>query len=100
MTAARTYEPSSHRARWSAPDGQRAVALESQRGESRSLDEYAGIVDPEVLDELRACAAPLRGLRVLHLTAEPFGGAVRNSLTSLLPLQRDLGIVADWVVLR
>ena len=40
------------------------------------------------------------GLRVLHLSAGPFGSAVAELLAALVPLQRDLGIRADWRVLR
>jgi len=40
------------------------------------------------------------GLRVLHLSAGPFGSSVAELLAALVPLQRDLGIQAEWRVLR
>ena len=43
-----------------------------------------------------ALAAPLRGTRVLHVNATPYGGGVAEILRSEIPLLRDLGLVADW----
>ena len=42
----------------------------------RSLGQYAGIVAPACLAELRWLAAPLAGLRLLHLSASSFGSAL------------------------
>jgi trehalose synthase len=66
----------------------------------RRLSDYDGAVGPHVLTMLRRLAAPLAGLRVLHLSAGPFGSAVAETLASLVPLQRDLGLAADWHLLR
>jgi trehalose synthase len=66
----------------------------------RRLDDYGGTVGPNVLTMLRRLAAPLAGLRVLHLSAGPFGSAVAETLSALVPLQRDLGLQADWHLLR
>src|SRR5690349_11581170 len=66
----------------------------------RRLDECEGALDPELLAALRRRGERLAGLRVLHLSAGPFGSAVADLLTGLVPLQRDLGIVADWHLLR
>ncbi len=65
----------------------------------RSLRAYRGIVPDETLEELREAAAPLRGLRVLHLNATPYGGGVSELLRSLVPLMTDLGLRADWQVI-
>src|ERR1043165_1191696 len=66
----------------------------------RRLDDYAQIVGPNVLAMLRRTAEPLAGLRVLHLSAGPFGSAVAEMLNALVPLQRALGLRADWHLLR
>jgi trehalose synthase len=66
----------------------------------RRLADYDGSVDPAVLAALQRRAEPLAGLRVLHLSAGPFGSTVADMLTGLVPLQRDLGIAADWHLLR
>jgi trehalose synthase len=57
---------------------------------------YAHSAGSHVIDELRALAEPLAGVRVLHLNATPYGGGVAEILRSEVPLLRDLGIAADW----
>jgi trehalose synthase len=66
----------------------------------RSFDDYADAIRAEVLEDLRELARPLAGLRVLHLSASPYGSTVAETLSSLVPLQRDLGLKADWYLLR
>ena len=66
----------------------------------RRLGEYAALVRPDELAALRRLAEPLAGLRVLHLSAGPLGSAVAEMLGALVPLQRDLGVQADWLLLR
>jgi trehalose synthase len=63
---------------------------------SRSIDAYAECAGAEVVSELRRLAMPLRGLRVLHVNATPNGGGVAEILRSMVPLLRDLGLVASW----
>ena len=65
----------------------------------RSLDAYRGTVAGRTLDELRDCAAHLRGARVLHINATPYGGGVSELLRSLVPLLNDLGLIADWRII-
>lgn len=62
----------------------------------QSIEAYRESVGPAVIMQLRALAAPLRGLRVLHLSATPYGGGVAEILRSEIPLLRDLGLAADW----
>ncbi len=68
--------------------------------DERHLDEYAPVVGGAELAALRRLAAPLAGLRVLHVSAGPLGGGVAETLAALVPLQRDLGLQADWLLLR
>ena len=63
------------------------------RQQLASYRESAGDAAVDVLHEL---AAGLRGVRVLHLSATPYGGGVAELLRSQVPLLRDLGLVADW----
>lgn len=65
-----------------------------------TLDDYAAVVDPDVITEIRDLAAPLRGRRVLHVNATAVGGGVAEMLLSLVPLMRDAGLDADWYVLE
>lgn len=60
------------------------------------LDAYRASAGNTVVDELRRRARPLRGLRVLHLNATPYGGGVAELLRSEVPLLRDLGLDAEW----
>ncbi len=64
-----------------------------------ALRSYDGIAPADILDQLRAAAEPLRGLRVLHLNATRYGGGVSELLLSVVPLLRDLGIDAEWQVI-
>ena len=57
---------------------------------------YAASAGEEAVAQLRDLAAGLRGVRVLHLSATPYGGGVAEILRSEIPLLRDLGIRADW----
>lgn len=66
----------------------------------KSLADYRPIVGEEKIDELRALARDLQGARVLHINSTAFGGGVAEILGTLVPLMRDLGLDADWQVIR
>jgi trehalose synthase len=70
--------------------------LESVDVGAQSVDSYKPSAGDEAIESLRELAAPLRGCRVLHLSATPYGGGVAEILRSEIPLLRDLGIAADW----
>ena len=70
--------------------------LESVDVGTQRISSYESSVGAESVDQLREPAAPLRGARVLHINATPYGGGVAEILRSEIPLLRDLGIVADW----
>jgi trehalose synthase len=53
----------------------------------------------EAVASLRRLAAPLRGLRVLHVNATAEGGGVAELLRSVVPLLCDLGLAASWQTL-
>ncbi len=63
------------------------------------VERYAVSAGAEAVAELRELAAPLRGVRVLHLNATANGGGVAEILRSEVPALRDLGLAADWQVL-
>ncbi len=65
----------------------------------RRLDAYRGIAPDDVLDDLVRLAGDLRGARVLHINATPYGGGVSELLRSAVPLLNDLGLVADWKII-
>src|SRR5437870_11127245 len=64
-----------------------------------SADCYERIVGAREMAHLRTLAETLRGVRVLHVNATPYGGGVAEILFSEIPLLRDLGIAADWRII-
>jgi len=67
-------------------------------GES-SLEAYRGAAPDELLDAVARAARALRGARVLHLNATPYGGGVSELLRSVVPLLKDQGIDAEWRII-
>jgi len=65
----------------------------------KSLADYRSIVPRELMDEIDALAAELRGARVLHVNATAFGGGVAEILYTLVPLATDCGLHAEWRVM-
>ena len=63
---------------------------------AQCIECYEASAGAEAVGQLRVLAAPLRGARVLHLNATPYGGGVAEILRSEVPLLRDLGLIADW----
>jgi trehalose synthase len=66
----------------------------------KSLDAYRDLVGEARIEEIRRLAEPLIGARVLHVNATAFGGGVAEILATLVPLMQDLGLHADWQVIR
>src|SRR5437667_11146684 len=65
-----------------------------------SIAWYERSAGAERIAQLRTLAAPLRGVRILHINATPYGGGVAEILFSEIPLLRDLGLAADWRIIR
>jgi trehalose synthase len=65
----------------------------------KSLADYTHLVGRDVIEEVRALAEPLKGLRVSHVSATAFGGGVSELLYTLVPLMRDVGLECDWHVI-
>jgi trehalose synthase len=66
----------------------------------KSLEAYRSIIGDEAAEEIRRLAAALRGARVLHVNATAFGGGVAEILGTLVPLMNDVGLQADWQVIK
>ncbi|AKJ00100.1 trehalose synthase [Archangium gephyra] len=66
----------------------------------RSLDAYRGVAPEAQLEELVRVSQRLRGARILHLNATSYGGGVSEILRSCVPLLRDLGLEAEWKIIR
>lgn len=63
------------------------------------LKAYASIVGDDVVDQLRQLAAPLKGLKVVHVNSTRVGGGVAEILDKLIPHMRELGIDTQWEVI-
>jgi trehalose synthase len=66
---------------------------------NKSLADYTHIVGRDLVEEIRELAGPLKGRRVVHLSATAFGGGVSEILYTLVPLMRDIGLQAEWQVI-
>ncbi len=64
-----------------------------------ALDAYEGIAPPQQLANLQTLAEQLRGLRVAHINATPYGGGVSELLRSAVALELGLGLEVDWYVM-
>jgi trehalose synthase len=65
----------------------------------KSLDDYARLCGRPLIERIRELAEPLKGARVLHVSATAFGGGVSEILYTLVPLMRDVGLDAHWRVM-
>src|ERR671934_156248 len=66
----------------------------------KSLADYATIATRGLMDEIRRLAEPLRGKRVVHLSATAFGGGVAEINYTLIPLMQDAGLETEWRIIR
>ena len=66
----------------------------------KSLADYRSLIGATMADEIKTLAEPLRGRRMLHLSATAFGGGVAEIQYTLLPLLNDVGIDAEWRVIE
>jgi trehalose synthase len=66
----------------------------------RALEGLADVAGQAAIEELRALARPVEGLRVLNLSVTGFGTGTAELLNSSVPLLNDLGIDCHWEVVR
>ena len=64
-----------------------------------SVSAYRKVAPDWIVEPLLAVADRLRGARVVHLSATPYGGGVSELLRSAVPLYNDLGIRASWKII-
>lgn len=64
------------------------------------LEQYAAIVGVDVVRQLDLLAAPMRGLKVVHVNSTRRGGGVAEILAKLVPLMAELGLDARWEVIE
>src|SRR3954465_136936 len=65
----------------------------------KSLADYAPLAPRGPVEEIRRLSEPLRGKRLVHLSATAFGGGVAEINYALVPLMRDAGLDAEWRII-
>ena len=65
----------------------------------KTLSDYTHICGKELIAEIRELAEPLKGQRVVHISATAFGGGVSEILYTLVGLMRDVGLDCEWQVI-
>jgi trehalose synthase len=65
----------------------------------KSLVDYSTLIGRALAGEIRELAEPLRGRRMLHLSATAYGGGVAEIQYTLIPLLQDVGIEVEWRVI-
>jgi trehalose synthase len=65
----------------------------------KSLADYATIATRGLMEEIRRLSEPLRGKRLVHVSATAFGGGVAEINYALVPLMRDAGLDAEWRII-
>lgn len=74
--------------------------LDSVNVGNRRLSAYQGVAPDSLLEKLSEVAGSLRDLRLLYLSATPYGGGVAELLRSIVPLLNDLGLHVDWKIIK
>jgi len=74
--------------------------LEIVKTEGKSLNDYIDIIGKEEIESIKKLALPLQGKKVVHINATSFGGGVAEILSALIPLMKDVGIEAEWQVIK
>ena len=64
------------------------------------LGAYEPIVGQAVIRQLRTLGEKLKGVHVVHVNSTSEGGGVAEILAWMVPLMRELGIEAEWKVIR
>ena len=66
---------------------------------NKTLSDYTHICGKELIEEIHELAEPLKGQRVVHISATAFGGGVSEILYTLVGLMRDVGLDCEWQVI-
>src|ERR671914_429348 len=66
----------------------------------KTLAGFTTIATRGLMDEIRRLAEPLRGKRVVHLSATAYGGGVAEINYALVPLMADAGLDVEWRIIK
>ncbi len=70
--------------------------LQANRLPARPTTDYRQFLDADLYQDIRQLAEQLHGARILHINSAPKLGGVAALLNGLIPLQRGLGLQAEW----
>jgi trehalose synthase len=76
------------------------VAEQATSATASALEQYAALLGPAEIEDLRSLAKPLEGASVQMVNSTAVGGGVAEMLTRILPLMRELGLEARWEVME
>lgn len=65
-----------------------------------SLKKYGKIIGEEEITEIETLANKLSGRTVVHVSSTAYGGGVSEILQRLVPLLNDVGLEAEWKVIK
>lgn len=65
-----------------------------------SLEDYTEIIGEKEINEIQILANKLAGKSVVHVNSTAYGGGVSEMLRRLVPLMKDVGLEAEWKVIK
>ena len=65
-----------------------------------SLNRYKNIVGEKRVEHIRRLAEKVSGCSIVHVNSTSFGGGVAEILHRLVPLMRDVGLDAQWKIIK
>jgi trehalose synthase len=68
--------------------------------EPLSLDKYAAVIGEEKIGKIKRLADRVAGKSVCHVNSTSFGGGVAEILHRLVPLMLDVGLKAEWRLVK
>ena len=67
---------------------------------TRQVSDYEPIVGKDEVKSIIELAERVKGAKVIHVNATPYGGGVAEILKSIIPLAQSVGLNAKWQVLQ
>ncbi|MBU6389492.1 glycosyltransferase [Patescibacteria group bacterium] len=64
-----------------------------------SVEDYISLVGPELVEEVKELARPLKGARIILLNSTAVGGGVAEMFPGFIRLLHSLGIEVTWLVM-
>ncbi|AIF69435.1 trehalose synthase [Palaeococcus pacificus DY20341] len=74
--------------------------VEKFGGEGKKLKDYEEIIGIEAVERIREKGEALKGKSFANVNSTAYGGGVAEILHNLIPLMRDVGLDAEWLVIE